>query len=130
MNVMKEKKVSTTAERLRERLTELNMRQVELSRKTGIDQGSICHYISGKYEPKDKAMIKMAAALDVSEAWLWGYDVPKKTNIDYNKNDDLVKIIARAQSSSLYFDYSTVGLSLSDEELKTILQMISLIKTR
>ena len=127
---MENKKISTTANRLRERLTELNMKQVDLVNATGIDKGSISHYLAGTHIPKDKAMIKMAAALDVSEAWLWGYDVPKKTDIDYNKNDDLVKIIARAQSSSLYFDYSTAGLSLSDEELKTILQMISLIKTR
>lgn len=71
-------RVSTTAERLRQRMSELGLKQVDLVRATGIDKGSISYYLSGKYEPKDKAVYKLARALNVNEMWLWGYDVQKE----------------------------------------------------
>lgn len=76
---------SSTAERMKIALKQSNMKQVELSRLTGIDKGSISNYLYGKYEPKSDAINKMATALNVSEMWLWGYDVPmerEKTSPD------------------------------------------------
>ena len=70
------KRSSSTAERMKIALQRANMKQVELSRITGIDKGSISNYLYGKYEPKSDAINKMAKALNVSEMWLWGYDVP------------------------------------------------------
>lgn len=69
-------RVSNTSQRLKEALDNSKMKQAELSRRTGLDKGSIHHYLSGRYEPKSSAINKMAIALNVSEAWLWGYDVP------------------------------------------------------
>ena len=69
-------RVSTTANRLKQALDNAHMKQAELSRKTGLDKGSIHHYLTGRYEPKSGAINKMAVALNVSEAWLWGYDAP------------------------------------------------------
>ena len=69
-------RVSNTSQRLKEALDNSKMKQAELSRRTGLDKGSIHHYLSGRYVPKSSAINKMAIALNVSEAWLWGYDVP------------------------------------------------------
>lgn len=69
-------RISNTPERLRHALRNANMKQTELSAKTGLDKGSISCYLSGKYEPKSDAINKMAIALNVNEMWLWGYDVP------------------------------------------------------
>ena len=52
------------------------MKQIELSRLTGIDSGTINNYLSGKYEPKQDRLEKIAEALDVNPVWLMGYDVP------------------------------------------------------
>ena len=52
------------------------MKQVELSRLTKIDSGTINNYLSGKYEPKQDRLEIIAKALDVSPVWLMGYDVP------------------------------------------------------
>ena len=71
---------SSTAERMKIALKKSNMKQVELSRLTGIDKGSISNYLYGRYEPKSDAINKMATALNVSEMWLWGYDVPMDRN--------------------------------------------------
>lgn len=67
---------ATTAERLQIALSNLKLKQIELSRLCGIDRGTINNYVLGKYEPKSDAVAKMAMALNVSEMWLWGYDVP------------------------------------------------------
>lgn len=52
------------------------MKAVDLVQATGIGKSAISQYISGKYEPKQVAIHKIAKALNVSEAWLMGYDVP------------------------------------------------------
>lgn len=41
-----------------------------------LDNGALSSYISGKYEPKQTNIYKIAKALDVNEAWLMGHDVP------------------------------------------------------
>lgn len=68
--------VAPTSERLKEAMTLRGKKQVDLARETGIDKGSISHYLSGRYEPKQEAVNKLAISLGVSEMWLWGYDVP------------------------------------------------------
>ena len=82
-------RISTTPERLRLALSNANMKQTELSAKTGLDKGSISCYLSGKYEPKSDAINKMAIALDVNEMWLWGYDVPMERE---KKTPDTIKL--------------------------------------
>lgn len=72
------KRSATTADRLRQALADSKMTQADLVRKTGIYRGTISNYFNGKYEPKSGAINKLALALNVSEAWLWGYDVPKE----------------------------------------------------
>ena len=76
------KRVSTTSERLREALDKANMKQAEPARATGLDKGSIHHYLNGKYEPKARSIKKMASALSVDEMWLWGYDVSEEENVN------------------------------------------------
>lgn len=64
------------ADRMRQAMDIRQMKQTDLVRKTGIGKSSISTYLSGDYEPKQKNIYKIAFALDVSEAWLMGYDVP------------------------------------------------------
>ena len=69
-------KPATTAERMQLALSRANMKQVELSRLTGIDRGTINNYLYGKYAPKQDRIYMIADALRVNPAWLMGYDVP------------------------------------------------------
>ncbi len=68
----------TIAERMKEALQIRQMKQSELVEKTGIGKSSISTYLSGEYEPKQRNIYKIAKALNVSEAWLMGYNVPMK----------------------------------------------------
>lgn len=69
-------KVSTFAARLQEGLLLRNMKQAELSRRTGLDKSSISRYLRSKYNGNQDAVYKIAQVLNVEEAWLIGYDVP------------------------------------------------------
>lgn len=61
--------------RLQKALDLNKMRPIELAAKTGIDKSSISSYLSGRYKANDDNLHSIAKALDVSEAWLLGYDV-------------------------------------------------------
>lgn len=60
------------------------MRQIDLSRKSGLPKAQISQYQSGKYEPMQDALYKLAKALSVNVEWLMGHDVPMG-DIDINQ---------------------------------------------
>ena len=41
----------------------------------------LSQYVSGAFEPKQKNLTILAQALDVSEVWLMGYDVPMERTV-------------------------------------------------
>lgn len=69
-------KNSTTSIRLQEIMKIREIKQADLARLTGISRGAISNYVLGRYEPKSDIINKFAKALNCSEMWLWGYDVP------------------------------------------------------
>jgi transcriptional regulator with XRE-family HTH domain len=79
----------TISERIKEGLEIRNMKQSELVEKTGIGKSSISTYLSGAYEPKQRNIYKIAKALDVSEAWLMGLDVPMERTPHYVRSLEL-----------------------------------------
>ena len=66
-------------DRLNEALTLRAMSAAELSDKTGLNRSSVSRYLSGKSIPRSLAIGKMAQALNVSPAWVLGYDVPMES---------------------------------------------------
>lgn len=68
----------TFAKRLREGMDSVGMSAAELARKSGISKSSISHYLKGDWEGKQDAVYLIAKALNVSEAWLMGFDVSKQ----------------------------------------------------
>ena len=65
------------------------MKQSDLARATGLSKGGISNYVTGRYEPKSDIIRKLAKALNCSEMWLWGYDVPmeRQKNIPLDKSE-------------------------------------------
>lgn len=68
--------MNTFSERLQYALDVRKMKQSDLAKITDIGKSSISTYLTGSYEPKQKKIYQIAAALNVNEAWLLGYDVP------------------------------------------------------
>lgn len=66
--------------RLKAALSARGISQIELCQATGIPKSSISQYLSGYAKPKQDRIYLMSQTLDVSEAWLMGYDVPMERN--------------------------------------------------
>lgn len=80
-------KTSTTAERLQQIMDERNLKQVDVlalaqpyCKKYGISLGktALSQYMTGKFEPRQDRLTILGLALNVSEAWLMGFDVPRE----------------------------------------------------
>jgi len=72
--------MSTFSERFQLALDIRNLKQADIVNLTKIGKSSISTYLSGEYEPKQQNTYKIAKALNVSEAWLMGYDVPMEVS--------------------------------------------------
>lgn len=70
------------SEQLRYAMTIRKMTQADIVRATGISKSSISTYLSGAFVPKQNNIYKLAKALNVSEAWLLGYDVPMERTVE------------------------------------------------
>ena len=89
-------KVSTTSKRLKQLLSERNMRQVDIldaakpyteKYNVKLNKNDLSQYINGKTEPGQSKLSILGMALNVNEAWLMGYDVPMERNkkdVDYS----------------------------------------------
>ena len=72
--------MATFADRLKEALEIRNISAAELSRKLGINEGTMSQYKAGKYEPKQRRLQEISQILSVSIPWLVGADVPMEDN--------------------------------------------------
>lgn len=68
--------LKTISERIKEGMALRDLKQTDLVERTGISKGALSSYISGRYVPKQNNIYLISKALNVSEAWLMGNDVP------------------------------------------------------
>jgi transcriptional regulator with XRE-family HTH domain len=73
---MEYERIATCAERIKYALRIKGLKQSDLCRLTKIPKSALSQYISGAYEPKQDRIYLISKALNVSEAWLMGLDVP------------------------------------------------------
>lgn len=83
-------RIETCGQRIAKALDIRRMKQVELCKLAKIPKSSLSLYLSGAYEPKQDRIYDMSIVLNVSEAWLMGYDVPMERSKTKNSPDQLV----------------------------------------
>ena len=92
-------KQSNTAERLKEIMKERKLKQTDILEKAQpycekygikLQKNDLSQYVNGKVEPGQKKLSILAKALNVSEAWLMGYNVSIEPSIDQTKNPSSV----------------------------------------
>lgn len=66
--------MATFQERLIEAMRIRGINQAELVKRTGLSKPSINQYVHGVYLPRQKALWKIAYALQVNISWLMGHD--------------------------------------------------------
>lgn len=90
-------------DRIKKTLNERNMSKAELSRLTGISNSSLSEYLSGKYEPKQDKIALIAKALQISPAWLMGFDnEPELTRRDEREIESDLEDMMNSVSSAAY----------------------------
>lgn len=119
-------KTTCTAERLNELMNERNLKQIDVLRaaqpfceKYGIKlaKNDLSQYVNGKVEPGQEKLTILGLALNVSEAWLMGYDVPKDR--ENKKEQSPVSEGLSAAKQDMYDFIDT----LSDEQVQRLLQI-------
>jgi transcriptional regulator with XRE-family HTH domain len=92
---MDNKRQATIADRIKEGLKIKGMRQADLCKLARIPKSSLSLYLSGAYEPKQDRIYLISKALNVSEAWLMGFDVPMERENTRRAHSMEVHSIAR-----------------------------------
>lgn len=112
-------------ERLKSVMGIKGIRAVDIAENTDIPKGAISYYIAGKSQPKADRLYVLAKYLNVSEAWLLGYDVPMERTAEQKKNDDLVKIIAQMRKDPKFFGIVSKLAELPVEQYDSLTTIIS-----
>lgn len=112
--------VASVADRLREAMNMRNKKQVDLERETGINRSAISRYLSGEYEPKNKPIYELAKALDVSEQWLMGYNVPMERPKAQKNNDAISDIVVKLRSDEEFLSIVDKISKMDSEKRKSL----------
>jgi transcriptional regulator with XRE-family HTH domain len=118
------KRIDTTANRLKIAMNNAGKKQIDIVRETGIDKGSMSHYLKGRYEPKQDVIFELAKALNVSEMWLWGYDCKMDRPIEQKNNDALADIIVKLRTDSDFLSVVETLYTIDEEKLHSVKQML------
>ena len=110
----------STGKRLRQLMNDRNLKQVDILQlcqpyceKYGIKlaKNDLSQYINDKVQPGQDKLSILGMALDVSEVWLMGYEVPISTIAPAARTDDLSalerEIICRFRKAD-EFDQETI----------------------
>lgn len=114
--------------RLREALNIRGMKAVDLCEKTGIPKSAVSYYLSGKSEPKSDRIYLISKALNISEAWLLGYDVPMARTEEQKINDAMADIVDRMKNDLAFFEVVNTLYNLDPAKFAGVQQMLNAFK--
>lgn len=96
-------KKENTSIRLKQIMSERNLKQVDIINmakpfcdkyKIKLGKSDLSQFVSGKVEPGQSKLTILGLALNVSETWLMGYDVPmertSQSDTSYNDYDNII----------------------------------------
>lgn len=117
--------------RLKSIMKERKITQTELSNRTGIRQSSISDWLNDRYEPKQDKVYIIAKALNVSPAWLLGYDEPSTTQTEGYYVDpetaEFAEYLRTRPEARLLFSASR---GISKEDMEKAVEYIELLKLK
>lgn len=114
------KRVST-AVRLKQIMEERNLKQIDILNLSlplcakydvKMNKSDISQYVSGKVEPSQEKLVVLGMALNVTESWLMGFDLPAERKDTTGKAEE---------DFDFYYKFSL----LNERDKKIILAMIN-----
>lgn len=117
--------------RLKNIMKERKITQTELAKRTGIRQSSISDWLNDRYEPKQDKVYIIAKALNVSPAWLLGYDEPSTNQTEGYYVDpetaEYAEMLRTRPEARLLFSASR---GISKEDMEKAVEYIELLKLK
>lgn len=117
--------------RLKNIMKERKITQTELAKRTGIRQSSISDWLNDRYEPKQDKVYIIAKALNVSPAWLLGYDEPLTNQTEGYYVDpetaEFAEYLRTRPEARLLFSASR---GISKEDMEKAVEYIELLKLK
>lgn len=117
-------RVALPKDRIKEALDLAGKKVIEVARETGLNRATIYRYLNGELIPRSDATHKLAVCLNVSEMWLFGFDVPRVRAANQKKNDDLVKVIAQLRTDAEFFEVVQLLAALPPEQYASVKNII------
>lgn len=125
MNAEKNVKVAELKDRLREAMALRNKKAVDLSSNLDIPKSAISQYLSGRSKDMDSPRLyKICVYLDVSEAWMMGFDVPMERPKAQKNNDTMADVIVRMRTDEDFFEVVKTLHSLDEAQLTGVMQLL------
>ncbi len=117
--------VAELKDRLQEALTLRKKKAADLAHDLDIPKSAISQYLSGKSKNMiSKRMYSICSYLDISEAWLMGFDVPIERTKAQKNNDIISDIIVRMRSDEDFFAAVETLNSLDKDKLASVAQLL------
>ncbi|EHR33477.1 helix-turn-helix domain-containing protein [Helcococcus kunzii] len=118
---MKDIKKEDFPSRLKKIMNDRKISQAELSKITKITASSISDWLNGKYEAKQDKIDIIATALNISPAWLLGYDVPM-----LNGNKKIISYDLTQSEQQLLKNYNSTNEKGKKRIMSTSEEMVEL----
>ena len=113
---------TTFISRLKSAMAKENLNQMELAKKSNIRQSSISEWLNGKYIPKQDKVDILAQTLNVSPAYLMGWEDKEENKLKSVEDLDFTGINRIAAHFS--------GDDFSEEDLNEIQSFINYVKQK
>lgn len=99
----------TIGDKIKNLRTQKKITQKELAEQTGLSEITIRKYESDERSPKFNSAEKIGKVLEVSGAWLMGFDVPMNSKISANETWDIKAAQFEDKINALYYQLRSLG---------------------
>lgn len=118
--------VAELKDRLKEALALRNKKAADLTHDLEIPKSAISQYLSGKSKNMDSTrMYTICVYLDVSEAWMMGFDVPMERTQAQKNNDAISDIVVKLRFNNEFLSVVDTLSKLDAEQLASVKQMLN-----
>lgn len=126
--------METTAQRLRQIMSERNLRQVDILNlckpycekyHVTLNKSHLSQYVAGKFAPMQDKLTILAMALGVSEAWLMGYVADEESHAPFIVRD---KTSLSREEEKMVLDYRLLNREGQEKVLSYISDLTDMSK--
>lgn len=118
--------IAELKDRLHEAMVLRGRKAADIAKDLDIPKSALSQYLSGKSKNMDSVrMYRICVYLNVSEAWMMGFDVPMNRTQEQKNNDTLSDIVVRLRTDEVFFGVVESLNALDAEKLELAKQVLN-----